>query len=31
MVIDIATLPRGVYFVKVKTNKGVGFKKFLKM
>jgi hypothetical protein len=31
MVINIATLPRGVYFVKVKTNKGNGFKKFLKM
>ena len=31
MVINIANLPRGVYFVKVKTNKGVGFKKFLKM
>jgi hypothetical protein len=31
MVINITTLPRGVYFVKVKTNKGVGFKKFLKM
>ena len=31
MVINIANLPRGFYFVKVKTNKGVGFKKFLKM
>jgi hypothetical protein len=31
IVINIAILPRGAYFVKVKTNKGIGFKKFLKM
>ena len=30
MVIAVADLPRGVYFVKAKTNKGIGFKKNLK-